>query len=479
MSSLNVYLVLAHVAASLFVTAHVLLHNRDVRAAIGWIGVAWLSPVIGPFLYYAFGINRVTRRALRLPMPSPRRRVRGNAPSDPAEAEKEMVGESLAEHIATIAAVAAKVTELPLLPGNRIDLLEGGDQAYPVMIDAVENARTSIAVMSYIFRADEVGEAFIEALARARARGVEVRVIVDGIGSGYLRSPAVSRLRAAGIPVARFMHYVLPWRMPFLNMRSHKKVMVIDGALGFTGGLNLGAENTRILHRKRRVRDVHFRIAGPVVGQLMVTFAEDWFFTRKEVLDDPVWWPRIRSAGGVMARGISSGPDDRLGELESVMAVAVCEAKHRIRIVSPYFLPDQKLASSLILAALRGVEVQLVIPEKSDHPVVDWAMRSHLEEFVHVGIACHLTPPPFDHSKLVSVDGAWSLLGSANWDVRSLRLNFEFNLECYGEETAATIDRLIDGRIAQARLLTEAELAGRSMPCRFRDAATRLLLPYL
>jgi len=479
-TSWNASLALAHVVASLFVTAHVLLNNRDVRAAIGWIGVAWLSPGIGPFLYYAFGINRVTRRALRLPMPSPRRSSRGRgAGPDPSSTEREMVAEQLPEQIATIAAVAAKVTELPLLPGNSVDLLESGDDAYPVMLAAIENARASIAVMSYIFRADEVGTAFIDALARARVRGVEIRVLVDGIGGGYLWSPAVRRMRAAGIPVERFMHYVLPWRMPFLNMRSHKKVLVIDGVLGFTGGLNLGNENTRILHRRRQVTDVHFRVAGPVVGQLMLTFAEDWFFTHREVLDDPIWWPDIPSAGGVMARGVSSGPDDRLGELESVMAVAVCEAKHRIRIVSPYFLPDQRLASALLLAALRGVDVQLVIPERSDHPIVDWAMRSHLEEFLQVGIACHMTPPPFDHSKLITVDGAWSLLGSANWDVRSLRLNFEFNLECYGEETAAVIDRLIDGKIARAKILSAKKLSSRSLPIRFRDAATRLMLPYL
>ncbi len=480
MTSLNAFLALAHVIASLLVTAHVLLHNRDVRAAIGWIGVAWLSPAIGPFLYYAFGINRVTRRALRLPMPSPRRGARGqHRGPDTSAADREMVGERLPDQIATIAAVAAKVTELPLLPGNRVDLLESGDRAYPVMLEAIENARTCIAVMSYIFRADEVGAAFIDALARARARGVEVRAIVDGIGGGYLWSPAVRRLHAAGIPVGRFMHFVLPWRMPFLNMRSHKKVLVIDGALGFTGGLNLGNENTRILHRRRQVRDVHFRIEGPAVSQLMLTFAEDWFFTRREVLDDPMWWPDIPSAGNVMARGVSSGPDDRLGELESVMAVAVCEARHRIRIVSPYFLPDQRLASALLLAALRGVEVQLVIPERSDHPVLDWAMRSHLEEFLQVGIACHLTPPPFDHSKLITVDGAWSLLGSANWDVRSLRLNFEFNVECYGEETAAVIDRLIDSKIARSKTLSARELSSRRAPIRFRDAATRLMLPYL
>lgn len=470
---------LTHIVAALFVTAHVLLNKRNVRAAIGWIGIAWLSPVIGPFLYFFFGINRVTRRALRLPMPG-RRTVHGPPDGpDPGVADREMVGEQLAEQIATIAAVAARVTEQPLLPGNTVHMLGGGEDAYPVMLAAIEAARTSIAVQSYIFRADEVGTSFIEALARAKARGVQVRAMVDGIGSGYLWSPAVRRLRAAGIPVARFMHYVLPWRMPFLNMRSHKKVMVIDGVLGFTGGLNLGIENTRVLHRRRQVEDVHFQVNGPVVGQLMLTFAEDWYFTRGEVLDDAMWWPEIPSTGHVLARGISSGPDDDLGKLEAVMAVAVCEAKHRVRIVSPYFLPDQRLASALLLAALRGVEVQVVIPEKSDHPVVDWAMRAHLETFLKVGIACHMTPLPFDHSKLVTIDGAWSLLGSANWDVRSLRLNFEFNLECYGEETAAMIDRLIDEKLSFGRALTIDALARRSLPVSFRDAAARLMLPYL
>ena len=479
MHSMNALFLLSHMVAALFVTAHVLLNKRNVRAAIGWIGIAWLSPVVGPFLYFFFGINRVTRRALRLPMPS-RRTVRGPPDGpDAGVADREMVAERLAEQIATIAAVSARVTEQPLLPGNDIDMLGGGDDAYPVMLAAIDAATTSIAVQSYIFRADEVGTAFIEALSRARARGVQVRAIVDGIGSGYLWSPAVRRLRAAGIPVARFMHYVLPWRMPFLNMRSHKKVLVIDGVLGFTGGLNLGAENTRILHRRRQVNDVHFQVNGPVVGQLMLTFAEDWFFTRGEVLDDRVWWPDIPSAGHILARGISSGPDDDLGKLEAVMAVAVCEAKHRVRIVSPYFLPDQRLASALVLAALRGVEVQVVIPEKSDHPVVDWAMRAHLETFLKVGVSCHMTPLPFDHSKLVTVDGAWSLLGSANWDVRSLRLNFEFNLECYGEETAAMIDRLIDEKLSHGRALKAESLARHGLAVRFRDAAARLMLPYL
>lgn len=487
MALMTLFLIAAHIVAALLVTAHALLSKRNVRAAIGWIGIAWLSPLLGPFLYYAFGINRVTRRAMRLALPDrPGQTSRGaraasgtSAEIDPGAADKALIGESLSEQIATIAAVAARVTERPLSLGNQIDMLGNGDAAYPMMLGAIRAARSTIAVVSYIFRADRVGEAFIEALAEAHQRGVDVRVIVDGIGSGYIWSPAVRRLRAAGIPVARFMHHVLPWRMPFLNMRTHKKILVVDGELGFTGGLNLGAENTRVLHRPRQVEDVHFRVRGPVVGQLMLTFAEDWHFTRGETLDGPAWWPALETAGDMPARGISSGPDEDLGKLEAVMGVAACEAHECLRIVSPYFLPDSELSSAILLAALRGVRVELILPEASDHALLDWAMRAHLANFLQRGVTCYLTPAPFDHSKLATVDGQWSLLGSANWDVRSLRLNFEFNLECYGEDITGTIDALIDRKIAASRQLTLDEISARSSLVQFRDAGARLLLPYL
>ena len=284
-----------HVVAASLVTVHVLTYKRNVRSAIGWIGMAWLSPGLGAFLYYAFGINRVTRRAIRLALPKLSTRantaIGRSAEADPGLMERRRIGEHYPDNIATIAAVGARVTGRTLMSGNGIEILGNGDAAYPVMLEAIRSARSTIVAASYIFRADRVGNAFIDALADAHRRGVQVRVLVDGIGSGYLWSPAVRRLRQAGVPTARFMHYVLPWRMPFLNMRSHKKVLVVDGQVGFTGGLNLGEENTRVLHRPRRVEDVHFKVKGPVVSQLTLTFAEDWSFTTGEVLDQPHWWP--------------------------------------------------------------------------------------------------------------------------------------------------------------------------------------------
>jgi len=469
---LNVDLIaVADMLAAAAVTAHVLLRKRDVRAAIGWIGLAWLSPITGPALYYFFGINRVTRRASRLTAGMARHGRVAMAvtvlPDTPP----------LPENILTIARVGDRLTSHSLVRRNAISLFCGGDEAYSAMLDAIGGARRSIALASYIFRADRLGSAFIEALREARGRGVEIRVLVDGIGSGYLFPSSVSELKRAGIVVARFMHHWLPWRMPFLNMRSHKKLLVVDGAIGFAGGLNLGAENLRRLRPVRPVDDVHFRVDGPVVSQLMMTFAEDWNFTTGEVLSGDPWWPDIAAAGPVLARGISSGPDEDIGKLEAVLATAVAAAKQRLRIVTPYFLPDQRLMSAIELAVLRGVQVDVVLPERSDHRLLDWAMRAHLGFIAVAGVTVYLTPEPFDHSKLVTVDGVWCALGSANWDVRSLRLNFEFMLECYGVSVASDVDRIVDGKIARARQLSL--LGERPLPVKLRDAAARLLLPYL
>jgi len=460
---------LVHIVAAAAVTAHVLLHKRDVRAAIGWIGLAWLSPLAGPALYYFFGINRVTRRAGRM-IPARQGSVSANPPGLPGEPP-------LPENILTIARVSQNLTGHPLCGGNAITLLCGGDEAYPAMLDAINAAQRSIALSSYIFRRDRVGRGFIAALVAAQQRGVEIRVLIDGIGSGYPFSAAVRALERAGIPVARFMFHLLPWRMPFLNMRSHKKLLILDGRIGFAGGLNIGAENTREFPAARRVEDVHFRAEGPVVAQLMLTFVEDWTFTTGEALAGEAWWPDIPPAGTSVARGISSGPDEDLRKLESILATAIAAARQRIRIVTPYFLPDHRLMSELELAALRGVAIEILLPERTDHRWLDWAMQAQLDFFALPGVTVSLSPAPFDHSKLATVDGLWCALGSANWDVRSLRLNFEFMLECYGADTASDVDRIIDGKRARARPL--ASLEARSLPTRLRDAAARLMLPYL
>ena len=471
---------LLHLLASGAVTVHVLLRKRDVRAATAWIGVAWLSPGFGAALYYVFGINRVMRRTSRM--------SRGVTPRKALVAARPATGEtkpavpeisSLPENIATIARVSALASRHLLAPGNAMTVLRAGDEAYPAMLEAISEAKRSVAIASYIFHSDKVGLAFVAALKKAQDRGAEIRVLIDGVGSGYLRSPIAERFAAAGIRTERFLHYWQPWRMPFVNMRNHKKLLIVDGTLGFTGGLNIAAQNLLADRPPHPVNDLHFRFAGPIVTQLMVTFAEDWNFMTGEVLDGDRWWPDIPAAGAIPARGISSGPDEDIGVLSSIMATAVIEAKRRLRIVTPYFLPDQTLTACLAIAALRGVEVDIVVPARSDHVTFQWAMHAHLALLATPGVTIYYSRPPFDHSKLMTVDGAWSLVGSANWDVRSLRLNFEFNVECYGSRATTEIDRVIDAKIAAARKVPPAEFAARPVAVKLRDSAARLLLPYL
>lgn len=347
------------------------------------------------------------------------------------------------------------------------------------MLRAIEEAASSVVLSSYIFRADAAGLPFIEALVRAQQRGVDVRVLVDGVGAGYLRSPSVTALARSGVPVARFLHSWIPWRMPFLNLRLHKKVLVVDGRVGFTGGLNIGAENLAAGRKGADgVRDIHFAVLGPVVPDLLATFEQDWSFTTG-ASPRPITPDDALGVGPALARGIQSGPDDDMAKIEAIMIGAVNAARTRIRLATPYFLPDRTLRAALAFASLRDVSVEIIIPGASNHPMVDWAARAQVGTLLESGCAVHLSRGPLDHSKIMTIDGVWSLVGSAKWDVRSLRLNFEFELEVWDRAFAGKLDVIINEKVARTRKLTRQELTSASPLVRFRNAAARLLLPDL
>jgi cardiolipin synthase len=457
-----------YVLLAVTVSIDVLLKKSDVRSALGWIATVWLAPIFGSLLYYMFGINRVTRRALKL------------AGLDEALSRSIEAGTpSCAPNIALLSEVSRKISESPLVAGNSLIILEGGDQAYPVMLEAIRGAQKCVAMSSYIFRNDAAGQQFVEALSAARARGVAVRVLLDGVGTGYLYPGIYYRMKRRSVTAARFLHTWLPWRMPFLNMRNHRKLLVVDGKLAFTGGINIGVENCARLAGKRRVRDVHFQVTGPAACVVMDAFARDWTFTTDENLDQDFWWPKLEACGASFARGLHSGPDADIYKIEMLLGAALNLAQKRIRIVTPYFLPDARLQFAIQQAGLRGVQVEIVIPARSDQHLMDWAMRGHLRFFRRIRARVVATPPPFDHAKLCTVDGEWSLIGSSNWDVRSFRLNFEFDLEIIDREFTAKLDGLIDARIAAGRALTPDMLAAEPIWLRLRNAAARLLMPYL
>ena len=459
--------------AATLASCHALLHKRDSRAATLWIGIVWLMPVLGPVFYLAFGVNRIRRRAVQLGM---HESVISEVPDDFGEPEP-----AGAEHLKMLARVVGTVVERPLAQGNKVDPLVNGDEAFPAMLAAIESAQQSISLVSYIFDNDPTGRQFVDALQRAVQRGVEVRVLIDAAGTRYSWPPITRMLKRARVPYARFLPSSLlqPWRVATINLRNHRKILVVDGQIGFTGGMNIRHGNVLASRPKSPVQDLHFRVEGPVVTRLQEAFVNDWAFTTREVLDGEKWFPKLTKSGNVIARVIADGPDADYDKLRWTLLAALAEAQTSIQIITPYFIPDSALVTALNLAALRGVRVDIVLPAKSNLPFVHWASRSMWWQVLERGCHLWLAPPPFDHSKLMIVDRHWVFIGSANWDARSLRLNFELNVECYGRDLAEKLSLIMAKKLIGAHEVTLAEVDARSIPGKLRDALVRLFSPFL
>ena len=390
----------------------------------------------------------------------------------------EKLGES-AERFAPFVSLVGKLAEHSLVQGNRVEPLNGGDEAFPAMLSAIDAAERSIALESYIFDNDRAGHMFAEALGRAVKRGVEVRVLIDSVGSRYTFPSIVPRLRKEGVRVERFMRSYVPKSLKYTNLRSHRKILVVDGQLGFTGGLNIREGALLSIQPRAPLHDMHFRIAGPVIAHLQEVFVEDWAFTSGEVLKGDLWFPVLEPVGDVFARGIPNGPDEDFGEMRTTLIGALTCARSRVVVMTPYFLPDDALAEALNVAALRGVQVDIILPEANNLALVKWACTAMLFQVLERGCRVWLSAPPFDHTKLMLVDDVWTLLGSANWDPRSLRLNFEFNVECYDRGLAAQLNEIVCQRLARARQIELKDVNGRDLLVKLRDGVAQLFSPYL
>ena len=453
---LNTLIVIIGVTA----TVHILLRKSDPKAALLWISLVWLAPIIGAVTYVLFGINRLDRRARRLVVPPLLTHEQtGTVPKSVSKSAKWAAHDRLAR----------AVSHLNLTSGNDVEIYEGVADIHDAMIHAIRSAKNSILLSTYIFRKGELGRSVAEALIEADQRGVDVKVLLDGVGAGYLRSRLFYEMKKGGVEVRRFMHSFWPWRMPYLNLRTHRKWLIIDAETVFTGSANIGFV---------RNLETQFKITGPVVEQCIDMFDFDWRLTGGPPVDLATS-PLSNDGSSILFRGIPSGPIYPRERLRLILMAAIGRATDRIRILTPYFIPDNAMVAELVLASLRGVSVEIYLPKKSNYFFADWAARWQLQELLNAGCQVYLRDHIFDHSKMMTLDGEWALIGSSNWDARSFRLNFEYDLECYSPEFVSKLDKIIDQRRDASEEIDPIAYRQRSALKKLKESAARLLLPYL
>lgn len=448
---------------------HALLTKREPQVAGAWIAVCLVFPLAGAIFYYVFGINRVRTRARKL--------VAEERIPPSAGPSSELHSPTISPEYAEQVRISDAVTGRKLEAGNRLQVLHNGEQAYPVMLEAIDTAEQSVYLSTYIFENNTSGRQFIRALTAAHKRGVDVRVLIDGFGELYSWPRASTLLKRAQVPVARFLPpRIMPPQLS-INLRNHRKMLIIDGCLAFTGGMNIGDRHLVQSRRPHRVADMHFSFDGPVARQIEEVFLEDWEFTTGASTNPPS--RALRHTDGALCRIISDGPNEDLDRLIMTLIGALSAAREEVWLVSPYFLPMRPLVTALEAAALRGVTIRILLPEMNNLPFVHWATRHMLGELIHWGVKVYYQPPPFAHTKLFVVDRRYAQVGSANLDPRSLRLNFELNAEIYDRPLARQLAAECELISSRSRRITEAELNQRSALERIRDAIFWLTSPYL
>lgn len=451
---------------------HALIFKKDSRSALGWVVACLAFPLAGPICYFFFGVNRIRTRAKKLEEDSPFRI------EHEMRDQRQIMAFQVPPPLDEIARVADAATRRPLIAGNRITPLVNGEAAYPAMISAIEKAEKYVYLSTYIFDTRRTGRSFIDALCRARDRGVAVRVIVDGVGECYSLPRAGRLLAQRGIRFARFLPPRLYPPTFRINLRNHRKILVVDGKAAFVGGMNIHdnhlAERTA---NRNRIIDLHFRLSGPIANQIEHVFLEDWRFATGESLKPgPV---QSFNTGSTICRAVVDGPNMPIDRLEMLLFCAVSFARKSVSIMTPYFLPSSELLGALQAAALKGVDVRILLPGKNNLPFVHWAALRLLPDLLERGVRIFFHPPPFVHTKLIIIDRHYAQVGSANLDTRSLRLNFELMVEIYGRSVTRKLLPLFESRCRHAREITLEEMERRPLLLRLRDSLFWLFSPYL
>ena len=456
----------------------VISRRKDVAPTFAWILFILLVPLVGAAGYLIFGHNRVERRA--------KRKFRSNErmadlfacrlPRRPVAVEDRIAEMSEEERAILSVAVAGSYFEPSI--GNRTALFTDGDAAFKRMQDVMREATHHIHIEFFIFASDATGEEFSAILRRKAQEGLEVRMLLDGFGCLKLKQSFIRELREAGVRVEFYLPLRKWKRWWNWNLRNHRKLLVVDGKVGFAGGMNV-ADDYR--GRNRHLgpwHDAHVEVEGLAVNQMQWAFAEDWFFATGEEIS-PQCYPDNEAMGEDMVQVVASGPDRDVEVMYEFFFTAITTARRNVWIMTPYFVPDGAIMLALLTAARRGIDVRLLVPWKSNHKLAQYAGRYYYEDLLEAGAKIYEYPNGMLHAKVMVVDGAWGTVGSANMDIRSFRLNFELNLIVFSRKFADKLVAVFSRDFKVSRRVELERFRARPLRGKFIEAVCRLLSPML
>lgn len=361
-----------------------------------------------------------------------------------------------------------------------VKIFNDGREKFDALIEDINRAKYHIHMEYYIFRMDDVGQEIYEALIEARKRGVEVKLLIDAWGSNKTKMSKFKELEELGGRVAQFFPLILPLINPRTNYRLHRKIVVIDGVIGYTGGFNVGNEYASVTKKFGYWRDNHLRLTGDIVYSLQHRFILDWNSQHHfEITQGDPYFPDAISQGHVATQLVTSGPDEDKEQIKLTYMKMISGAEREIVIQTPYYIPSDALHESLKLALLSGVQVKMMIPNKPDHPLVYWATYFHAADLVKYGAKVYTYENGFVHSKTLIIDGEYASVGSANLDYRSLQLCFEANVVIYNYDIAQKLRNDFIKDLKLSRALTLERYEQRSKIVRFKEGLARLIAPML
>lgn len=449
----------------------IISENRNPLKSLPWLIVLLLAPIVGLVCYFFFGQNLSKRRAFS-------RRTRKQLATYLEQNEQEE-HPALPGRFQPLSHLLSRNGQAVPLYGTRYEIFTAGMQKMEALLRDIREAKHHIHLQYYIIDNDRAGAMLREALIERARAGVEVRLLYDDVGSRGVRKKFFDELVAAGGEAHPFLHVQFPRFTSKVNYRNHRKMVIIDGRVGYIGGMNIA---DRYLYGSELGpwRDTHFRIEGGGVPGLQLAFLNDWHATTRRRIEGSGYFnlQEVVEEQNVLQL-LSSGPFGKWRVLLQAVSMAVMRARGRIWIETPYFLPSETLNNALQTAALAGVDVRLMLPLRSDSKAVDLAIHSYIDDMMRAGVKIYFYMAGFLHSKLLIIDDELALFGSSNMDFRSFEHNFEINAFAYDRRLVTRLEELIEGDFTRCHLLTPSEWFNRSRLRKFAESVMRLFSPLL